>query len=101
MANASMKPRKSSPKPRILITGSPGSGKSTLMARLIQDIHAKNIAGLSTPEIRHNGIRSGFKMIDLASGEETILASTLGSGPTVGKYHVNTAAVDEMLRKTE
>ena len=71
------------------------------MARLIKDIHASTIAGLSTPEIRRNGIRSGFKMIDLASSEETILASTSGSGPTVGKYHVNTAGVDEILQKTE
>jgi nucleoside-triphosphatase len=71
------------------------------MARLIKEIHASTIAGLSTPEIRRNGIRSGFKMIDLASGEETILASTSGSGPTVGKYHVNVAGVDEIVHKTE
>ena len=43
------------------------------MAMLIQDIHAKKIAGLSTPEIRRKGIRSGFKMIDLASREETVV----------------------------
>ena len=71
------------------------------MTRLIQDIHAKKIAGLSTPEIRRKGIRSGFKMIDLASGEETILASTTGSGPTVGKYHVNVAGVDEIIKRIE
>jgi nucleoside-triphosphatase len=71
------------------------------MARLIKEIHASTIAGLSTPEIRRNGIRSGFKMIDLASGEETILASTSGSGPTVGKYHVNVAGVDKILQKPE
>ena len=87
--------------PRILITGSPGSGKSTLMAKLIEDIHARRIAGLSTPEIRRDGIRAGFKMIDLASGEEEILASTAGSGPTVGKYHVNVAGVDEIVKRIE
>jgi len=40
-------------------------------------------------------------MIDLASGEETILASTTGSGPTVGKYHVNVAGVDEIIKRIE
>src|SRR2546430_12130651 len=40
--------------PRILITGSPGSGKSTLMARLIEDVQARRIAGLSTPEVRRS-----------------------------------------------
>jgi nucleoside-triphosphatase THEP1 len=53
------------------------------MARLIQDIHAKNIAGLSTPEIRSKGIRSGFRMIDLASSEETILAVVQSSTETM------------------
>ena len=88
-------------KPRILITGSPGSGKSTLMAKLIKDVRARRIAGLSTPEIRRNGIRTGFKMIDLASGEKEILASTSGSGPAVGKYHVNVAGVDEIVQRIE
>jgi nucleoside-triphosphatase len=83
--------------PRILITGSPGSGKSTLMATLIEDIGARPIAGLSTPEIRRHGSRVGFKMIDLASGEEEILATTSGKGPAVGKYHVNVAGVDGIV----
>ncbi|PYS10538.1 MAG: hypothetical protein DMG15_20570 [Acidobacteria bacterium] len=36
-------------------------------------------------------------MIDLASGEEEILATTSGKGPTVGKYHVNVAGVDRIV----
>jgi len=87
--------------PRILITGNPGSGKSTLMAAIIKDIHPHQIAGLSTPEIRHGGSRLGFKMIDLATGDERILASTSGKGPTVGKYHVNLSALDEMVAVIE
>ena len=87
--------------PRILITGNPGSGKSTLMAAIIEDIQPHQIAGLSTPEIRHGGSRLGFKMIDLATGVERILASTSGKGPTVGKYHVNLSALDEMVAVIE
>jgi nucleoside-triphosphatase len=83
--------------PRILITGNPGSGKSTLMAALITDIHPRRIAGLSTPEIRRGGSRLGFRMIDLATGDEKVLASTSGNGPTVGKYRVNLSALDEMV----
>ena len=87
--------------PRILITGSPGSGKSTLMAKLIEDVDARRIAGMSAPEVRHGRTRAGFKMIDLASGEEEILASTSGKGPRVSKYHVNVTGVDEIVRKIE
>lgn len=43
----------------------------------------------------------GFKTIDLATGEKETLASTSGKGPAVGKYHVNVAGVDEMVRKIE
>src|SRR5262249_39756102 len=68
-------------------------------AKLIEDIHPRRIAGLSTPEIRRGGVRVGFKMIDLATGTEECLASTSGKGPTVGKYHVNVAGIDEMVRK--
>jgi nucleoside-triphosphatase len=71
------------------------------MAKLIKDVHPRRIAGLSTPEIRHNSIRTGFKMIDLSSNEEEILASTSGSGPAVGKYHVNVAGVDEIVQRIE
>ena len=40
-------------------------------------------------------------MIDLASGEEEVLASTSGQGPMVGKYHVNVEAIDRMIAKIE
>jgi nucleoside-triphosphatase len=87
--------------PPILITGNPGSGKSTLMARLIEDIGEGQIAGLGTPEIRRRNARIGFKLIDLATGEEEILASTSGKGPTVGKYHVDVEAIDRIVAKIE
>ena len=71
------------------------------MAKLIEDIDARNIAGLTTPEVRRAGIRVGFKMIDLASGEQGVLASTSGKGPGVGKYRVNLSGVEKIVRRIE
>jgi len=87
--------------PAILITGSPGSGKSTLMAHLIDDIGTRQIAGLSTPEVRRRNVRVGFKIIDLATREEEMLASTSGKGPVIGKYHVDVQAIDRIVAKVE
>ncbi len=75
----------------VLITGRPGVGKSTLVSQLMK--RAKNmglkVGGLLTPEIRVSGKRLGFKLVDIATGEEGILARVDIRGPMVSKYGVN------------
>jgi nucleoside-triphosphatase len=71
------------------------------MAHLLEHVGTRRIAGLSTPEVRRGDVRVGFKMIDLATGDEEMLASTSGKGPTVGKYHVNVQAIDRIVGKIE
>lgn len=75
----------------VLITGKPGVGKSTLVSRLIERAKAlgMKVGGLSTPEIRVGGKRLGFKLVDIATGEEGILARVDIRGPMVSKYGVN------------
>ncbi len=81
----------------ILLTGTPGCGKSTLVQEVIAALKAKSVAGIITPEIRDKG-RTGFKIIDLASGEEEILASVdIKSGPSVGRYGVNVRGIDRIV----
>ena len=76
----------------IFLTGNPGSGKSTILMKVI-DILKKNglkIGGFITPEIRTGEKRIGFKVVNIHSGEEGILASIYQKhGPQVGKYRVN------------
>ncbi|MBI3183991.1 MAG: DUF2478 domain-containing protein [Myxococcales bacterium] len=89
--------------PRILLTGAPGSGKSTLAAAVIRAARARGwrIAGIVSPEIRRNG-RTGFRIIDLASSDERLMASVGSkSEHRVGKYGVDVAAVDEVARRFE
>lgn len=81
----------------IFLTGAPGCGKSTLVQELIEALKGKKLAGIITPEIREGG-RRGFKIIDLASGREEVLASVdIVSGPRVGKYGVNIPGIDRIV----
>lgn len=77
---------------KAFITGRPGVGKSTVLKEVI--VILKNnrwkIGGITCPEIRKNGKRIGFEVIDVASNSRGILASVdFFGGPKVGKYCVN------------
>jgi nucleoside-triphosphatase len=84
----------------IFITGNPRCGKSTLIQKILDEISDKNLSGFITPEIRENGERQGFKIIDLASRKEEILASiNIKSGPGVSRYRVNIEGIDAIMDK--
>lgn len=81
----------------IFITGKPRSGKSTLIAELIEGIDGEDHAGILTPELRERGRRTGFEIVDLRSGEREILASVNIEGPRVSKYGVNVEGIDRIV----
>jgi len=77
---------------KIFLTGKPRCGKSTVLIKIIDILKKKglNVGGFISPEVRIKGDRAGFKVVDIYSSEEGILASTnLETGPQVGKYRVN------------
>lgn len=77
----------------VFITGSSGCGKSTLIEKIVERLREGGIkiSGFITPEIRREGKRVGFKIINLATNEEGILASLeeLKESRRFGKYFVN------------
>ena len=89
---------------RIGITGKPRIGKSTIIKAVISRLKAEGIAvgGMLTADIREGGIRVGFSLEDINTGEKGILAHThihqKGRGPKVkvGKYIVNLADLDSI-----
>ena len=84
----------------IFVTGNPRSGKSTLIQRLLDEIFDEKVSGFITPEIKINDARQGFKIIDLVSKEEEILASlNIKHGPSVSRYKVNVEGIDAIMDK--
>jgi nucleoside-triphosphatase len=76
----------------IFLTGEPRSGKSTVLMNIIDMLKKKGlkVGGFISPEVRDKKDRTGFKVVDIHSGEEGILASVNQKiGPQVGKYRVN------------
>lgn len=80
---------------KIIITGDPGAGKTTLVESVLGKIRAR-AGGFYTREIREGGERKGFKIITL-DGEEAVLAHVdFTDTPRVGKYGVDVSVVDRV-----
>jgi nucleoside-triphosphatase len=84
-----------------LITGLPGIGKTSLIIKLAELLKDALPAGFYTKEIREEGIRKGFDLIDF-NGEHSILAHIdLKSPFKIGKYGVDVSAFDAYLNAAD
>jgi nucleoside-triphosphatase len=75
----------------VLLTGSPGVGKTTLVRRIADGLVARGVkvAGIATSEVRESGMRTGFRITDLSTGEEGWLArKDPRGGSRIGSYRV-------------
>lgn len=80
-----------------LITGAPGSGKTTVIERVQSRLEAEGyvVGGIVCPDRREGGQRVGFDIVDVMTGETRVLADiNRAAGPAVGKYRVDVDAVD-------
>jgi len=77
----------------IFITGSPGSGKTTLFNEIVNDIKKFKpdliIYGFITKEIRKNGDRVGFSIENFKKEKGILAHIDFKNGPKVGKYGIN------------
>jgi nucleoside-triphosphatase len=78
---------------KILLTGRPGCGKTTLIKRVVNDL-ARPAGGFYTEEVRERGKRVGFKIITL-DGQETVFAHMdFKTSERVGKYGLDLSALE-------
>lgn len=81
---------------RLLLTGNPGIGKTTVIHRVVQNLRGIQCAGFYTEEMRTGGQRQGFKILTL-DGREGVLASMGGGGARVGRYSVHVQEFEAMV----
>lgn len=80
---------------RILLTGAPGSGKTTAVRKIVEALDRTRIAGFYTEEIREAGVRKGFRWHRL-DGQTGVLAHVnIKSSHRVSKYGVDIAGFEE------
>lgn len=79
----------------VLVTGPPGSGKTTLVRRAVGEVGVP-AAGFYTEEVRSGGRRTGFALVTL-DGRRATLASVDIRGPRrVSKYGVDIEALESV-----
>lgn len=87
--------------PKILFTGPPGIGKTTMIRKIADGLSHLRSAGFFTAEIREKGGRKGFELIDL-NGKHCLLAHVDFKGPhRVGKYGVNVQGFERYLMEAD
>ena len=80
----------------LLIVGRPGSGKTTLMKRLIQSLRACAIDGFITEELREQEQRVGFWLSPLDGRQMLLAHRQMERGVRVGPYRVNVSVLEEV-----
>jgi nucleoside-triphosphatase len=80
---------------RIAVTGSPGVGKSTLVAKVTSGTKF-SVGGVLARDRRYKDRRTGFELLDLSTGMVGILADEAGDGPQLGKYRVHLDDLDRI-----
>ncbi len=82
-------------KPVYLLTGKPGTGKTSLIKQAVAGLGSR-AGGFYTEEIRNQGTRLGFKLVTL-DGHEAILAhADFSKRFRVGKYGVDVDGLDRV-----
>ena len=78
---------------RVLLTGRPGCGKTTLIKRVLEEL-PQRFGGFFTEEIRDHGSRVGFKVVALEGDEAVFAHVDFTTHERVGKYGLDLSALE-------
>ncbi len=78
-----------------LLTGGPGSGKTTLIKKVLSRVRL-NAGGFYTEEVRVQGVRQGFKIITLDGKIATLAHINISSPYRVSKYGVDLKGLESL-----
>ena len=89
-------------KRKVLLTGRPGCGKTTLVRRVVKEL-AQSAGGFYTEEIRERGLRRGFKIVTLDGKESVFAHVNFKTHQRLGKYGLDLSPLEtislEAVRK--
>ena len=83
----------------LLLSGSPGVGKTTVLIRVVEGLKSRDysVGGMLSREVRSSGNRVGFEIMSLVDNQRGWLAQVdQKGGPQVGKYRVNLIDLDRV-----
>ncbi|UCC47491.1 MAG: AAA family ATPase [Gemmatimonadota bacterium] len=81
--------------PRVLLSGRPGCGKTTVIRRAVELIGASRCVGFYTEELRERGRRIGFDVVTV-DGRRAPLARAGATGPKVSRYGVDVQGFEDL-----
>ena len=88
----------------LLLTGSPGCGKTTVLERVAERLGDYRLAGFLTLELREHGQRVGFEAVGLGGHRAVLAHVRYRSLVSVGRYGVEPdrliPLIDEELNRT-
>jgi nucleoside-triphosphatase len=82
----------------LLITGTPGIGKTTVIRQTADKLGLRGLRGFYTEEIREDGERCGFRLVSFDGAAHIIAHVDFPKRHRVGKYGVNVPVLDEAAR---
>jgi len=78
----------------LLLTGTPGIGKTTVIRRAADRLKDKGLRGFYTEEIREKGERRGFRLVSFEGTTQTIAHVDFPKRHRVGKYGIDVETLD-------